>query len=250
MLISIYIYSFASVFIVSLTSLVGVFLLSFNTEFIKKHIFIFVSLAVGALLGDAFIHLIPEALEGLPIPALTSVLIIFGILIFFIIEKFLHWHHHGEDNNEIGIHPVGRMVLFSDGVHNFIDGIIIGVSFIASVPLGIATTIAVVLHEIPQEIGDFSVLIHAGYPKKRALWLNFISALTAILGVVIAMALGERAGSLVLWCLPVAAGGFIYIAVADLIPELHKTKEARYSVLQIIAVLVGALAMLALTIFE
>ena len=243
------IYAFSSVIIVSTVSLVGVFTLSLKEELLKKYIFLFISLAVGALLGDAFIHLIPEALEASQNPALVSILIIAGILIFFILEKFLHWHHHGEDKSQSHIHPVGRLVLFSDGIHNLIDGIIIGVSFIASVPVGIATTIAVILHEIPQEVGDFSVLLHAGYDKKRALWLNFLSALTAILGVVIAFMLGSADG-LALWILPIAAGGFIYIAVADLIPELHKTKEVEYSALQIIAVVLGVLAMLALVAIE
>lgn len=245
-----YLYAFLSVFIVSAISLVGVFLLGLREELIKKYIFIFVSLAVGALLGDAFIHLIPEALEGAPNPALASILIIAGIVGFFVIEKFLHWHHHGQDANELHIHPVGQLVLFSDGIHNLIDGIIIGVSFIASVPIGIATTVAVILHEIPQEVGDFTVLLHAGYPRKRALWLNFLSALTAVLGVALAIMLGEAGNGFVAWALPVAAGGFIYIAVADLIPELHKTKEAKHSALQIIAVVAGVLAMLALVFVE
>ncbi len=221
-------------------------MLAFKEEFIKKYIFAFISLAVGALLGDAFIHLIPEALESASSPALISVLIIAGILIFFIIEKFLHWHHHGEDH----VHPVGKLILFSDGIHNLIDGVIIGVSFLVSIPLGIATTIAVILHEIPQEIGDFTVLLHSGYSRRRALWLNFFSALTAVAGVIIAFILGQAGEGLVMWVLPIAAGGFIYIAVADLIPELHKTKEVNHSVFQIIAVILGVLAMLALLFIE
>jgi len=245
-----YLYALVSVLIVSAVSLVGVFTLSLKEAFLRKYIFIFISLAVGALLGDAFIHLIPEALESASNPVLISILIIAGIVAFFILEKFLHWHHHGEDKNEPHVHPVGKLVLVSDGVHNLIDGIIIGVSFIVSVPVGIATTIAVILHEIPQEIGDFTVLLHSGYNRKRALWLNFLSALTAVAGVVIAFILGESGEGFSLWALPVAAGGFIYIAVADLIPELHKTKEVRHSVLQIIAVAVGVIAMAGLVFLE
>ena len=242
------IYAFTSVLIVSLISLVGVFTLSLKEQFLRKYISIFISLAVGSLLGDAFIHLIPEALESPLNSSLTSLLIIFGIIIFFILEKFLHWHHHGEDESDV--HPVGNLVLFSDGVHNLIDGIIIGVSFIASIPVGIATTIAVILHEIPQEIGDFTVLLHSGYSRKRALQLNFFSALTAILGVAIALIIKEVGNGFVLWILPIAAGGFIYIAVADLIPELHKTKNIKHSILQITAVVIGVLAMLALIFIE
>lgn len=249
-MLTIYIYAFMSVLAVSLVSLIGVFALSLREEKVRKYVFVFISLAVGALLGDAFIHLIPEALENSPNVNLTGTLIIGGILIFFILEKFLHWHHHGDDTEENHVHPVGKLVLFSDGVHNFIDGIIIGASFTLSVPIGIATTLAVILHEIPQEIGDFAVLLHSGYSKTRALWLNFLSALCAVLGLLVFFMLNQTEQATTLWLLPVAAGGFIYIAVADLIPELHKTKEARHSALQLLAVILGILAMLVLVFLE
>ena len=249
-MITTYIYAFVSVFIVSFVSLIGVFTLSIKEEVVKKYISLFISLAVGALLGDAFIHLIPEAFKNSSNPSIVSLLIIFGILIFFIIEKFLHWHHHEDDTEINHIHPVGKLLLFTDGFHNLIDGVIIGVSFLISIPVGIATALAVVLHEIPQEIGDFAVLIHSGYDKKRALFLNFISALTAIVGVIIALVFGSIAETFTLWVLPIAAGGFIYIAVADLIPELQKTKDLKYSILQILTVLVGILAMVVLIFLE
>jgi len=249
-MITIYVYAFISVFIVSIVSLIGVFSLSLKEEIVKKYISLFISLAVGALLGDAFIHLIPEAFENSSNSNIVSLLIIFGILIFFIMEKFLHWHHHEDDTELNHIHPVGRLLLFTDGFHNLIDGIIIGVSFLVSIPIGIATTIAVVLHEIPQEIGDFAVLIHSGYDKKKALWLNFLSALAAIIGLIIALIFGNIAETFTLWVLPIAAGGFIYIAVADLIPELQKTKELKYSILQILTVFVGILTMVALLFLE
>ena len=127
---------------------------------------------------------------------------------------------------------------------------IIGASFLVSVPVGLATTLAVILHEIPQEIGDFAVLLHSGYTKNRALWLNFLSALTAIAGAVVLFGLGEIAQLSSSLFLPIAAGGFIYIAVADLIPELQKTKELKYSILQILTVIIGILAMVALTLLE
>ena len=125
-----------------------------------------------------------------------------------------------------------------------------GESFIVSIPVGIATTIAVILHEIPQEIGDFAVLLHSGYSKTRALWLNFLSAILAFLGLVIVFIINQTEQAITLWLLPIAAGGFIYIAVADLIPELQKTKEMKYSVLQLLAVISGIGAMLALTFLE
>ncbi|MFZ2072372.1 MAG: ZIP family metal transporter [Minisyncoccia bacterium] len=249
-MITTYFYSFVSVLIVGLISLIGVFSLSLQEEVLKKYVHLFISLAVGALLGDAFIHLIPETFQKIPNATLASVLIIVGILLFFIIEKFLHWHHHGEDTEKTHIHPVGKLVLITDGFHNLIDGIIIGASFLVSIPVGIATTLAVVLHEIPQEIGDFAVLIHSGYTKKRALWLNFLSALTAILGLIIVFIFGEVAKNSTVWFLPIAAGGFIYIAVADLIPELQKTKGLKYSFFQLITVIIGVLAMISLLILE
>ena len=249
-MINIYLYTFASVLVVSLISFIGIFTLSLREEVLRKYIFIFISVAVGALLGDALIHLIPEAFQDSTNTTLTSVLVIAGILFFFILEKFLHWHHHGEDKEDNYVHPVGQLVLFSDGIHNFIDGMIIGASFLVNVPVGLATTLAVILHEIPQEIGDFAVLLHSGYTKQRALWLNFLSALTAILGAVVLFSLGRIAKTSSIYFLPIAAGGFIYIALADLIPELQKTKEAKYSILQIVAVVAGVLAMIALTFIE
>ena len=241
----VYLYTFASVLVVSLISFIGIFTLSLRENILRKYIFVFISIAVGALLGDALIHLIPEALEASNNTALTSTLVIAGILLFFVLEKFMHWHHHGEDS-ESSVHAVGKLVLFSDGIHNFMDGIIIATSFMVSIPVGLATTVAVILHEIPQEVGDFAVLIHAGYTKTRALWVNFLSALMAVLGAIMLFALGEVAESWVNWFLPMAAGGFIYIAVADLIPELHKTKEIKYSVFQIAAVVLGVAAMIGL----
>ena len=249
-MITIYFYAFISVIIVSLVSLTGVFFLTFKEDMVKRYMSFFISLAVGALLGDAFIHLIPEAFESYSNSTVISLLIILGIIAFFTLEKFLHWHHHGEDEGVPGIHPVGKLLLFTDGFHNFIDGIIIGVSFLVSIPIGIATTLAVVLHEIPQEIGDFAVLIHSGYGKKRALFLNFVSALTAILGVIIALIFGNIAETLTSWILPVTAGGFIYIAVADLIPELHKTKGLKHSISQITIVIIGIMTMVALLYLE
>lgn len=249
-MITSYIYGLLGVAVVSLVSLVGVFALSIREEVMRKYIFLLVSLAVGALLGDAFIHLIPEAFEVSTNPLNTSLLIIAGILVFFVFEKFLHWHHHGDDVDADHVHPVGKLVLFSDGVHNFIDGIIIGISFLVSVPLGVATTLAVILHEIPQEIGDFAVLIHAGYTRARALWLNFMSALASVLGVLVAFMLGEVGESFINSILPLAAGGFIYIAVADLMPELHKTKKVSQSVLQLISLIFGVFLMAALLFLE
>jgi len=250
-------YAFLSVFAVSIISLIGIFAISVNEWVLRKIIFVLVALAVGALLGGAFIHLIPEAFEESTNTVLTSMLMIAGVLIFLTLEKLLHWHHaHGEEKEEkqhkksasagdkATIRPVGYMILASDGLHNLIDGLIIGVSYMASIEVGIATTIAVILHEIPQEIGDFGVLIHAGFSKMRALLFNFLSAIFAILGLIIAILLGEVSKEFVTIIIPLAAGGFIYIATADLIPELQKTKKISRSLVQLAAIIVGVGAML------
>lgn len=246
----IYIQTFISVILVSLISLVGIFALSLKENVLRKYIFIFISIAVGALLGDAFIHLIPEAFENARGTATTSVLVIVGIILFFTMEKLLHWHHHGQDKENTNIHPMGKLILFSDSMHNFLDGIIIGASFTVSATVGVATTLAVILHEIPQEIGDFAVLLHSGYQKRRALWLNFLSALASIIGAVVFFAFGDFAETLSLNFIPIAAGGFIYIAMSDLIPELHKSKEAKISSLQLVSISIGVLAMIALAFLE
>ncbi|MEA2701776.1 MAG: zinc and cadmium transporter [Candidatus Parcubacteria bacterium] len=244
-------YALGSVAIISLISLAGVFTLSMNAERLRTGLFVLVSLAVGALLGDAFIHLIPEAFETTSDPVMLSLAIIGGILAFFVIEKVLHWHHHqGIEDSEPQIHPVGRIILFSDGFHNFIDGLIVGLAYTVSIEVGIATTIAVILHEIPQEIGDFGVLLHAGYTKSKALWLNFLSGLLAIIGAGTALVLGEVAEPLTLFLVPITAGGFIYIALSDLIPELHKMKSARKSFIQLVAICIGVGAMFLLLSLE
>lgn len=245
-----YIYTFASVIVVSLVSFIGVFALSFKEETLKKYIFLLISLAVGALLGDSLIHLIPEALEHSGNTLVTSLLVIAGVVGFFVLEKFLHWHHHGEDAHEEHLNPTGKLILFSDAIHNFLDGVIIAASFLISVPVGIATTIAVILHEIPQEIGDFAVLVHSGYSRTRALWVNFLSAIFAIAGAIFLFMVGEFAHTLEEWFVPLASGGFIYIAIADLIPELNKTKGVKKSVIQVVTIAVGVLAMAALTLLE
>ncbi|MFA7193447.1 MAG: ZIP family metal transporter [Candidatus Paceibacterota bacterium] len=246
-------YSLISVLIISLISLIGIFSLSVKESTIRKYVFVFVSLALGALLGDAFIHLIPEAIEETGDLNKVSLFVIIGIFIFFILEKFLHWHHHQTDS-EKHIKPVGKMILISDGFHNFIDGVIIGASYLISVEVGIATTIAVLLHEIPQEIGDYGVLIHAGYTKSRALFLNFVSALISIVGVISVFLIGDTLEGILVWFLPIAAGGFIYIALSDLIPELHDHAEDKKDIwstlIQIFVAIAGVGLMYGLLFLE
>ncbi len=251
----IWLYSLASVLLVSALSLAGAATLFLSRSLLERVIFILVSLSVGALYGDAFIHLIPEVLESGVTPLLTSLYVLGGICIFFILEKFLRWRHqHGdvenEDSHGMHTHHIGPLVLIGDGVHNFIDGVIIGVSYLISVEVGIATTIAVIFHEIPQEIGDFGLLLHAGFSQKKALLFNFVSASFAILGVLVSLLLGPGIESIMPIALAFAAGGFIYIAGSDLVPELHKTKEIGKSILQLLSIFAGVGIMLLLLLLE
>lgn len=244
-----FILSLLAVGVVSIVSLVGVTTLSLKEGLLRRMLFLLISLAAGALLGDAFIHLIPEAFEEAA-PLTVSILVLVGFLSFFVLEKFLHWHHsHGDDEfspEHARIHPVGHLVLISDGVHNLIDGLAIGAAFLVSPEVGIATTIAIVLHEIPQEIGDFGLLIHAGYPRAKALFMNFLSALSAFVGVGLAFWLSSAAGGAAPLIAAFAAGNFIYIAASDLIPELHKTTAPWQSVLQFATIVLGLIAMVLL----
>ncbi|HRH24573.1 MAG TPA: ZIP family metal transporter [Candidatus Paceibacterota bacterium] len=235
---------------VSLVSLAGITTLSLRQDFLRKILFLLISLAAGALLGDAFIHLLPEAFEEAGNPLVVSLVTLAGILSFFVLEKFLHWHHnHGDEEyseDHARIHPVGHLVLVSDGVHNLIDGLAIGAAFLVSPEVGIATAIAIALHEIPQEIGDFGLLLHAGFSRTKALMLNFLSALTAFLGLGLAFWLSSLGDSLAPLIAAFAAGNFIYIALADLVPELQKTTGARRSTLQFFVIIAGLGAMVLL----
>lgn len=243
-------YIFLSVLLISVISFAGVVTLVMHKTLLQRSIHLLVALAVGALLGDTFLHIIPEAYEEIGTGPMVSLTIIAGILFFFVLEKALHWHHHTSEHAEEVSHPIGKLILISDGVHNFIDGLLIAASYLVSVEVGIATTVAVVLHEIPQEIGNFGVLIHAGYTKAKALWYNFLSALTAVAGAAAALIFGSMTDSFAVWLLPLTAGGFIYIALSDLIPELHKNTRARQGFVQVAAIVLGVLAMTALLALE
>jgi zinc and cadmium transporter len=245
-----WLYPILSVIIVSLISLIGILYFFIEKNKLYRSLIYLVSFSAGALLGDAFLHLIPEAYENSSNQHLISIYILLGILLFFILEKTIHWRHCHEEPCETHPHPFSYIILVGDTVHNFIDGLIIGASYLVSIPIGIATTIAVVFHEIPQEIGDFSSLIYGGFSRMRALMYNFISALFAVLGAFIVLFFGENSGNLVNFLIPFAAGGFIYIASSDLIPELHKSVEIEKSIRQIIMFILGIAIMLSLLLVE
>ncbi|MBT4277144.1 ZIP family metal transporter [Candidatus Falkowbacteria bacterium] len=238
-MLQVWIYSLVSVFIVSLISFVGLFTLSLRIENLKKILLYLVSFSAGSLFGGAFLHLLPEIVEEHGFGMNISLAVLSGLIFFFIIEKFIHWRHCHIPTSDDHPHPFAFMNLFGDAVHNFIDGLIIGASFMMSIPAGIATTIAVALHEIPQEIGDFGVLLHGGFSKGKALLFNFLTALTAIFGVIVALILASFVENITLFLVPFAAGGFIYIAGSDLIPELNKEMGVKKSFIQLVSFILG-----------
>ncbi len=247
----IFFYSLFSVLIVSLISLVGVFALLISASKLNRFLIYLISFSAGALFGDVFIHLLPGTVEQFGFGAGISVYILIGIAIFFILEKFIHWQHCHVPIDKNHIHPFVYTNLVGDGLHNFIDGVIIAVSYIVSFPVGLATTIAVILHEIPQEIGDFGILIHGGFTKTKALLFNFVSALFAVLGAFLVFIIEDFVKNVELFLVPVAAGGFIYIAGSDLIPELHKhSDKLKKSFLQLLAFVFGILVMVLLLFLE
>lgn len=249
MISQIWIYSILSVFFISLLSLVGIFSLSIRVEKLKKILIYLVSFSAGALFGDAFLHLLPElSTNGLAIK--HSFFILFGIILFFSLEKVVSWRHCHMPITKSHIHSFAYMNLVGDVLHNFIDGLIIAGSYLISIPAGFATTIAVVLHEIPQEIGDFGILIHGGFTRTKAILLNFLTALTAVLGVFFALILNNFVENIEGYLISLAVGGFLYIAGSDLIPELHKETKISISLLQILAFILGICVMASLLFLE
>ncbi|HII14789.1 MAG TPA: ZIP family metal transporter [Nanoarchaeota archaeon] len=247
---SVWLYSMASVAAVSLLSLIGIISLGINIGILRKTVLFMVSFSTGALFGDAFIHLLPEAFENYGFGLNVSFSLLSGVLLFFVIEKFIHWHHCHLEPTMHHPHPFAYMNLFGDSVHNFIDGLIIGSSYLVSIPVGIATTLAVILHEIPQEIGDFGVLLHGGFSVSKALAMNFLTALTAFLGAILALVMGGSMPAVGSFLVPFAAGGFLYIAGSDLIPELHKEVGWKKSAMQLLMIILGIAVMCTLLLLE
>jgi len=234
---------------ISAISLVGGMGLVVGARTLDRYLILIISFAAGALLGDAFLHLLPEVSEseaGFDLTASLSLLT--GVIAFFVLEKGLHWHHSHVPHEEV-LHPVAVSSLVGDALHNFVDGAIVAASFIVDPALGVATAIAVALHEIPQELGDFGILVHAGMTPRRALLLNFLTGLAAVLGAVLTMLFANTA-DLERYLIPFTAGAFVYIASTDLIPELHKEPEPGKSAAQVAFLLAGVGVMAALLAFE
>ena len=234
---------------ISLVSLVGAIGLVIKRDWLSKGLFFIVAFAAGALLGDAFFHLVPEIAESeRGFDTTASIALLAGVLALFVLEKVLHWHHAHFPSEEV-MHPIAVTNLVGDGLHNFVDGAIVAAAFATSTELGIATAIAVALHEIPQEFGDFGILMHAGLSAPRALMLNLASATAAILGALTVLAL-IPIDAIERMLVPFSAGAFVYIASTDLLPDLHKEPETGRSLLQLVALVAGIATMAALLVLE
>lgn len=246
----VWVYSLVSVAVVSSLSLVGIFTFLLRRELQRSLLLYLVSFSVGGLLGGAFFHLIPEASEASGFTLQVSASILLGILISFVVEQCLKWRHCHVLTSDEHPHSFAYINLFGDAIHNIIDGIVIGGSYIVSPLMGLAATLAVCFHELPQEMGDFAVLLYAGFKRRTALLYNFLTALTAFIGVILALTISVYLDELTIFLIPFAAGNFIYIAGSDLIPELHAEGELSQTVLQLVAIVLGLILLFSLTSIE
>lgn len=228
--------------IISSGSLIGVVTLALNRALLSKLLLSLVALSAGTMLGAAFLHLLPEsiALLGSVLPLQLTLLSFIG---FFLLERFLHWRHC-HDKEHLAKHTTGTMNLLADSLHNLLDGILIAATFATGGGLGLIATTAIALHEIPQEIGDFGVLLHSGFSRRRALLANLLVSLTAILGGILGYLASHSMSTFATYLVPVAAGGFIYIAASDLLPELKNTTSPKKTFATVATFLLGIALML------
>jgi zinc and cadmium transporter len=230
--LSVLIYIILFTLIGSVFSLIGGILLLYKEKTTLKYSHFLAAFAAGTLLGTVFFDLLPEAVESAG-DINVYFWTLFGILAFFLLERFIHWfHHHQLDYDDEPIKPTVPLIVVGDSVHNFIDGVVIAATFMVSIPLGIVTTLAVAAHEIPQEIGDFGLLLHNGVKRKRVLMLNFISALAALAGAFLFFMIGSRFEAVLPALLAITAGFFLYIAASDLIPEIHHENRKGFAVIE------------------
>jgi zinc and cadmium transporter len=228
-----------SVICVSLISLVGLATLSLSTERMHRLTHHLVGFAAGVLLGTSFFHIIPEIAEQEDDLLVSNpfVWILVGVILSFLLERFIHWHHC--DKETCTVRPAGYVNLWGDALHNFADGIIIAAAYLTDLRLGFITTIAVLFHEIPQELGDFAVLLHSGFGRTKALRYNFISATAAIAGALIAFVALPIVHTMTPVVVAIAGGSFLYIALADLMPEMHRGCNIKKDIIQTVLIFVG-----------
>jgi zinc and cadmium transporter len=233
---------------VSLISLVGIISLLLKERFLQEVLLLLVGFSAGGLIGGAFLHLLPEAIKEAG-PEGIFLLVVLGFVLFFVLERYIHWRHCHLEGCKV--HIFSYLNLVGDGIHNFMDGLAIGASFTVSLHFGVVTSLVIIFHEIPQEIGDFGVLLYGGFSRWQALIYNFLTALLCVLGVVCGYPLASKAGSFAGALMPLVAGGFIYIAGCDLLPQLHKEMDLKKSTFSLAAFLCGiGFVLLAKNIFS
>ncbi|NCN07568.1 ZIP family metal transporter [Candidatus Falkowbacteria bacterium] len=247
---SLFLWIIAGTIGVSLLSLAGALVLVFNDKLLSKIVLWLVAFSAGSLIGGAFLHMIPESFEVLDSSALVFMWVIVGFSIFFALELFVHWHHchHVECEHKEYVKPTAYLILVADALHNFIDGLAIAGAFIVDIRVGIVTTLIVATHEIPQELGDFGVLINSGWKKGRALLFNLASGLTAVLGGLLVYFIAQDFN--VDFLLPLAAGGFIYVASSDLIPEVKHHDKISTNLIHFTAFILGIVLVMVVGLFE
>jgi len=219
--------------LMSAIALVGSLTLIMKEDTLHKIVLPLVAFAAGCLLGGAFLHMLPESIHETENHLTPFLWVLAGFLTFYALEQFLHWHHCHRDSSECSKKPLGYLILIGDGLHNLIGGLSVAAAFVMDIRLGIAAWLAAAAHEVPQEMGDFAVLLHSGWSKWKALILNVISASTFLAGGLIAYGISSRVE---IWFLvPYAAGNFIYIGASDLVPEVNKQRDLKGSMIHFIS---------------
>jgi zinc and cadmium transporter len=240
-------YSILAVVVVSLLAFIGIFTISLKEATLDRILFVLLSFSAGSILGTAYLDLLPEAVDlfGEGQISFVGLYITLGFLGFFFLERNIYWYHghvHGYESEVEEKMTVKRFVylnVIGDGIHNLLDGMIIAASFFIGIPVGIATTVAVIFHELPQEIGDFGVLVYGGLTRYKALFINFFSALAALFGVLLSNYFSIHIENFASFLIALSAGGFIYLAASELIPEIQKEKNTKKSMVQFVLFVFG-----------
>ncbi len=220
----------------SMVSLIGVTTLFFKEKTLNRILTTLIAFSAGSLIGGAFFHLLPTGLEQIPNPMTSLVLAVGGFTLFFALEQFMHWHHF-KGWTSAAKQPVTYLILVADGVHNLLGGLAVASAFLIDIRLGMTTLLAAVVHEIPEELGDFAILVKGGWDKFQALGVNFLSSLTFLVGGLTVYFLSSDID--LLYIIPFSAGNFLYIAASDLVPQVNKWNSFRKNGLQFVAFLAG-----------
>lgn len=236
----------ASAIVISLSSLVGIFALSLRERTLHGILFVLVAFSAGTILGTAYLDLLPESMKLIDTSSVFAHVTV-GFVLFFFLERFIYWYHgHGHEadlSSEVGDRATSRsfayLNLVGDGIHNFVDGMVLAASYLTGFSIGLAATVAIIFHELPQEMGDYGILVYMGFERGKALLLNFAAAFTVVLGGILGVIFIEAVEALSGLLIAYSAGGFIYLAASELIPELHKERDFRRSVVQFLVFLLG-----------